>query len=161
MAEREDDPLEELTERQKRFVAEYLVDLNAKYAAIRAGFSPRSAKQQASLLLTEHAGVMAAVDAALAERSKRTGITQDYVLEKTRKMLEACTEKNPPDVRGAASLLALLAKHVGLGERPLAPTWNINLDYAALTDEQLEHLARGGSPDAMPKSQQPPTPASE
>jgi phage terminase small subunit len=39
-----------LTPRQARFVAEYLIDLNAKQAAIRAGYSPKAAEQQGSTL---------------------------------------------------------------------------------------------------------------
>lgn len=161
MAEREPeddtDNSPPLSARQQRFVEEYLCDLNGRYAAVRAGFSPRTARQQASVLLTEHEGVMAAVDAALAERSARTGITQDFVLEKARKLLDRCMSDDNYSVRGAIGALTLLAKHVGLGERPAAPSVNINIDYSALTDEQLEHLARGGSLDTMPKSQQPPT----
>lgn len=43
----------EPSEKQKRFVAEYLVDLNATQAAIRAGYSPRSAQEQSSVLLSK------------------------------------------------------------------------------------------------------------
>lgn len=68
-----------LNENQRRFVAEYPVDLNATQAAIRAGYSERTAKQQGARLLT-NADVKAAIDAVLADREKRTGITQDRVL---------------------------------------------------------------------------------
>lgn len=40
-----------LTKKQKRFVEEYLIDLNATQAAIRAGYSPKTANEQASRLL--------------------------------------------------------------------------------------------------------------
>ena len=40
-----------LTPKQHRFVTEYLVDLNASQAALRAGYSPRTAPQQGSRLL--------------------------------------------------------------------------------------------------------------
>lgn len=69
-----------LTEKQRRFVNEYLVDLNATQAAIRTGYSPRTAKQQGARLLT-NAAIAAAVTAASAERSERTQITADRVLE--------------------------------------------------------------------------------
>ena len=68
-----------LTPKQRRFVEEYLKDLNATQAAIRAGYSPRSAKQHADALLSKP-HIAAAVTAAQAERSKRTEIDQDYVL---------------------------------------------------------------------------------
>lgn len=53
-----------LTLKQERFVAEYLIDLNATQAAIHAGYSERTAKQQGSRLLT-NADVSAAVEEAM------------------------------------------------------------------------------------------------
>ena len=47
-----------LTAQRQRFVEEYLVDLNGTEAAIRAGYSPRSAKAQASQLLVDVLPVM-------------------------------------------------------------------------------------------------------
>lgn len=44
----------QLSEKQNRFVSEYLVDLNGAGAAVRAGFSKRSARQIASQLLSKH-----------------------------------------------------------------------------------------------------------
>lgn len=41
-----------MTKRQERFIQEYLIDLNAKQAAIRAGYSPKTAQEQASRLLS-------------------------------------------------------------------------------------------------------------
>ena len=58
---------------------EYLVDLNAKQAAIRAGYSPRTAEAQGSRLLS-HVKVQRAVTARVAERSKRTEVTADRAL---------------------------------------------------------------------------------
>lgn len=68
-----------LTEKQKRFIEEYLIDLNATQAAIRAGYSPNSARDIGSENLTKPA-IRARIDEALAERSKRTGINADRVL---------------------------------------------------------------------------------
>jgi phage terminase small subunit len=65
--------------RQKRFVEEYLVDLNATQAAIRAGYSPKTAEAQCSRLLS-HVKVQRAIEARMAERSKRTEVTADRVL---------------------------------------------------------------------------------
>lgn len=65
--------------KHERFVEEYLIDLNATQAAIRAGYSPKTAKEQASRLLS-NVNISAAIDKAIAERSKRTGINQDRVL---------------------------------------------------------------------------------
>jgi phage terminase small subunit len=70
-----------LSPKQKRFVQEYLVDLNATQAAIRAGYSPRSAKQHADVLLSKP-HIAAAVAAAQAARSQRTEVDIDYVVKR-------------------------------------------------------------------------------
>ena len=69
-----------LTPRQERFVAEYLCDLNATQAAIRAGYSPKGAEVSASKLLRV-AKVSAEIAKAQAKRAERTHITQDRVLQ--------------------------------------------------------------------------------
>jgi phage terminase small subunit len=68
-----------LTAKQKRFIEEYLIDLNATQAAIRAGYSPHTAKEIGSENLSKP-HIRARIDQALAERSKRTGINQDRVI---------------------------------------------------------------------------------
>ncbi len=68
-----------LTARQARFVEEYLIDLNATQAAVRAGFSVKSAGEIGSRLL-KNVNVSQALGVAMAERSKRTGINQDRVV---------------------------------------------------------------------------------
>lgn len=70
-----------LTAKQQRFVAEYLVDLNATQAAIRAGYSEKSADKIGSQLLGK-TGVAAGISAAKEARSKRTGIDADWVLRR-------------------------------------------------------------------------------
>ncbi|WP_237173028.1 terminase small subunit [Paracandidimonas lactea] len=70
-----------MTPRQKRFVDEYLVDLNATQAAIRAGYSPRSAKQHADVLMSRP-HIAAAIAAAQAARTKRTEVDVDYVVRR-------------------------------------------------------------------------------
>ena len=74
-----------LTARQARFVHEYLLDLNAKQAAIRAGYSPRSAETNGNRML-RNAQVSSAVRAAKAEREHRTSITADRVLRELAKI---------------------------------------------------------------------------
>lgn len=68
-----------LTPKQKAFVAEYLVDLNATQAAIRAGYKVNSARQAGAENLTKPV-IQSAIQAAMAERAQRTEITQDRVL---------------------------------------------------------------------------------
>lgn len=69
-----------LPPRQQRFVNEYLIDLNATQAAIRAGYSAKTADVQGPRLLG-NVGVAAAIAKAQAKRSERTGITADRVLQ--------------------------------------------------------------------------------
>lgn len=67
------------TNKQDLFVEEYLVDLNATQAAIRAGYSVKTAEQQGSRLLS-NVKVQTKIAKAMAERSKRTGVNQDRVV---------------------------------------------------------------------------------
>lgn len=69
-----------LTDKQARFVEEYLVDLNATQAAIRAGYSEDTARSIASENLSKP-DIAEAIAAAQAERSKRTQVTQDMVIQ--------------------------------------------------------------------------------
>lgn len=69
----------QLTAKQQRFADEYLIDLNGKQAAIRAGYSEKTAEQQASRLLS-NVKVQACIQKRKAERIERTEITQDMVL---------------------------------------------------------------------------------
>ncbi|HWE72478.1 MAG TPA: terminase small subunit [Stellaceae bacterium] len=67
-----------LTPRQRRFVDEYLIDLNARAAARRAGFSPGSLNYPSRLMRTP--AIARAIAQAMAERAERTGITRERVL---------------------------------------------------------------------------------
>lgn len=71
--------LKNLVPKQRRFVEEYLVDLNGAQAAIRAGYSADTARQIASELLTKP-DIAAAVQELMDARAKRTAITADRVL---------------------------------------------------------------------------------
>ncbi|WP_417070810.1 terminase small subunit [Niveibacterium terrae] len=73
--------MKSLTPKQSRFVDEYLVDLNGKQAAIRSGYSARTAEVQASKLL-RNPKVQRAISARMESREQRTEITQDMVLRR-------------------------------------------------------------------------------
>lgn len=68
-----------LNPKQRRFVAEYLIDLNAAQAAIRAGYSEKTAKEQGARLLT-NVNVQSEIQRLTKARENRTVITQDRVL---------------------------------------------------------------------------------
>lgn len=65
--------------RRDLFVQEYLVDLNATQAAIRAGYSPRTARSIGAENLTKP-DIQAAIQTAMDERAKRVGMTAEEVL---------------------------------------------------------------------------------
>ncbi|HGJ9230134.1 TPA: terminase small subunit [Pseudomonas aeruginosa] len=76
-----------LTKKQRLFVDEYLLDLNATQAAIRAGYSTRRAAEIGYQLL-QRPEVAQAIQAAMAERSKRTEVEADYVIRRLREIDE-------------------------------------------------------------------------
>ena len=70
-----------LTPRQQRFVDEYLIDLNATQAAIRAGYSPKTAQSQSSRLLS-NVMVRAAIIDGMAERHTKSVMSAVEALER-------------------------------------------------------------------------------
>ena len=70
----------DLNPKQKRFVAEYLVDLNATQAAIRAGYSKKTARSQGQRLLT-HVDICTAIEAGKHEAQERVEYTADQWTE--------------------------------------------------------------------------------
>ena len=68
-----------LNDRQMRFCDEYLIDLNATQAAIRAGYSEKYANTNAPKLL-QNTAVKEYIQKRKADRERRTEITQDMVL---------------------------------------------------------------------------------
>ena len=162
-----------LTEKQKRFVQEYLVDLNATAAAKRAGYSEKSASRIAVELLNK-TQVSAEIQKQQAKRQKRVEITQEKVLEE----LAAIAFANGADfatvnqkaiasikegqygtevkVHDKVKALELLAKHLGMFDSKNggseAPENNIFevIDQSTReeidTDEipEIEHPAKSG-----------------
>lgn len=74
-----------MTEKNKRFIEEFLIDLNGTQAAIRAGYSAKTANEQAARLLA-NVSIQQEISKAMAERSRRTGINQDRVLQELAKI---------------------------------------------------------------------------
>lgn len=74
-----------MTNKQKRFCEEYLIDLNATQAAVRAGYSTSTAGAIGAENLKKPQ-IRARIDKALAEQSKRTGVTADRVVRELAKV---------------------------------------------------------------------------
>jgi phage terminase small subunit len=94
MSEDPEDGARELTAKQLAFIQEYLIDLNATQAAIRAGYSEDTARQIGYENLTKP-DIASRIEAAQAERSKRTEVTQDYVLSTIVDTIERCKQAKP------------------------------------------------------------------
>ena len=83
-----------MTPKQRLFVKEYLVDLNATQAAIRAGYSEKTAAAIGAENLTKPE-IAAAIQQMMDDRSQRTEITADYVLQSIVSTIERCKQVEP------------------------------------------------------------------
>lgn len=106
-----------MTPKRQRFVEEYLVDLNATQAAIRAGYSGRTANEIGHQLL-HVPEIEAAIAAAQKERASRTAVTADAVIAELAKI-------------GFANMMDYM--RVGADGDPV-------LDWSRLTPEQAAAL---------------------
>lgn len=123
--------MQKLSAKQEQFCREYLVDLNATQAAIRAGYSPKTAYSMGQRLL-KNVEIQAAIQGAMDERSKRTEVSADYVLTNLFEIVERCMQRAPVmhkgeqvvdeegnsvwcfDGKNAIRALELLGKHKGM-----------------------------------------------
>jgi phage terminase small subunit len=152
-----------LNDKQKLFVLEYLKDLNATQAAIRAGYSEKTARQQGARLLT-NAVIEKQVEQAKAARQEAVKIDAAYVLKQAVKLHERCMQEVRPkmvrqgkemvhatdddgnklyvfDTSGAAKGLELIGKHISV--QAFNEKKSVTLDLADASTEELEaELAR-------------------
>lgn len=96
-----------MKDRDQRFCEEYLIDLNAKRAAIRAGFSPATARNAAAWVNAQHPTkpeLRTEIDRLMAERSRRTGVSADRVVRELARIafanLTDVLDMDSLDVRG-------------------------------------------------------------
>lgn len=104
------------TEKQKRFVDEYLKDLNASAAARRAGYSGKTADRIGPELLGKTC-VSKLIAERIQKRQQRTEITQDFVLTNLKEIVQRSMQHEGADEydpRAAAKALELLGKHLGM-----------------------------------------------
>ncbi len=155
----------ELTPKQQLFVQEYLVDLNATQAAIRAGYSAKNADKIASQLLGKNR-VAEAVAQAMARRFRRTGISAERVLEELALVAFAdlgdfvefgpegivvkSTEQLDPRVRRAlAEVSERRAKHgrtVAFKLHDKVTALTKLGQHLGLFPDRVEHTGKGGGP---------------
>lgn len=122
-----------LTAKQKKFVEEYLIDLNATQAAIRAGYSPNTAQEQSSRLLS-NVMVKNEIDKAIAERSRRTGISQDRVLRELAKIAFV----NPNDVINFSDATVKMTSEENLAAIASVKVKKIPGEYGDATEREIK-----------------------
>lgn len=83
-----------LTPKQKMFAAEYLIDLNATQAAIRAGYSAKTAQEQGSRLLS-NVMVQHLIQEGMDQRAEKAKVTSEYVLNTIVDTIERCRQAKP------------------------------------------------------------------
>ena len=142
-----------LTPKQQAFVAQYLVDLNATQAAIRAGYSAKTAYSQGQRLL-KHAEIQKAIAEAQSERAERIKIDADWVLRNAVYLHNHCLAEpvfkdglpvldamgnsvTRVNVAGAIRALELVGKHVGVQAWQTKAVVDVNHDYSNLTLEEI------------------------
>ena len=90
-----------MTDKQARFCEEYMIDLNATQAAIRAGYSPKTANEQAARLLA-NVSIQNRIAQLQAEQSRRTGVSADRVVRELAKvaanMVDAVLTGKQPEI---------------------------------------------------------------
>lgn len=150
-------PTRPLTPKQQRFAEEYVVDCNATQAAIRAGYSAKTAEAAASRLLI-NVNVSEEIKKRLAAKAKRTNLDADWVLKRWEKIVERCMQHEPVldsegnetgeyrfDSRGANTALQNLAKHLGMLRDKLELTGKDGgaIEVSDISDEErIERLAK-------------------
>jgi hypothetical protein len=93
-------------------VREYLIDLNATAAYKRAGYKSRGKNAEtAAGQIYRNIQVQAAINAAIADRNKRTEITMDLVVQETWTNYQRCVGAD--EFSAANKSLELLGRHVG------------------------------------------------
>lgn len=101
-----------LTAKQARFVHEYLVDLNATQAAIRAGYKPSNARQVAADNMSK-ANIQQAVQEAREAQEKATMYDANWIMAQIARIAEDETQA----ARDRLKALELMGKRYGIWEK--------------------------------------------
>lgn len=119
--------MDKLSEKQNRFLDEYIIDFNATQAAIRAGYSPRGAAVQANRLLT-NANIQVALKQKSSELACKAGVTQQQVVDEYKKI---AFEVPVLEYKGSDKLKALefLARLLNIDDQTEDQNIKITVDY--------------------------------
>lgn len=119
----------ELTPKQADFVREYLIDLNATQAAIRAGYSAKTAQEQSARLLS-NVIIASEINKLKIKRETKTEITAEWVLTTIRDTIIRCQQGEPVfdsqgeptgewkfDSKGVLKGCELLGRHLSIFDK--------------------------------------------
>ena len=122
----------DFTERQARFIEEYLISGNAAQAAVKAGYARRSANVEGARLLA-NASISAEINARRAVRALRAEVNADWVLKRFKEISDRCMQAEPVmvfdgeqwvssgeykfDSSGAVKATENIGKHIGFFEK--------------------------------------------
>jgi phage terminase small subunit len=122
----DDEPEKGLTAKQQLFVTEYLRDLNATQAAIRAGYS-RNRPSEIGYQLLQKTKVQTALTEALQQRAEAVELNTEWVLERFKLISDRCIQAEPVtdrdgnplgeyrfDAAGANKAAEMIGKHLGM-----------------------------------------------
>lgn len=126
--------MENLTPKQAQFVREYLIDLNATQAAIRAGYSKRTANEQGARLLAK-----ASVKAAVAEASKKTATKLEL---KAERVLQAISEIAFGDIRKMFDENGALKRPAEWDDETAASVAGLEVVTVSRGEGEVEHVAK-------------------
>lgn len=140
-----------LTDKQELFAREFIKDLNATQAAIRAGYSEKSSRNQGARMMAND-DILHRIAELNQERLDRVQVDADYVLRQAVKLHERCMQEVEPltdrrgeeikdeqgrtiygfDAKGAAAALKLVGEHITV--------------QAFKTNVKAEHVGKDGKP---------------
>ncbi len=124
-----------LEPKMKRFVDEYIIDNNATQAAIRAGYSPKTAKEQGARLLTK-VHVKEALEAKKHRLAIKAEVSAEWVL---RELIDnAKIAKETGDLNPANKALELIGKHLGMFTDKVKMDTTVNGELVIVFDEGLK-----------------------
>lgn len=120
-----------LSDKQALFCKEYVIDLNATQAAIRAGYSAKTAGQMGDENLKKPQ-IQAEIRRLTSDRSQRTEITADYVLQKIQSIVEATSAEGESEYNPQAALKGceLLGKHLSMWTDKVQHSGEVSLNLS-------------------------------
>lgn len=128
-----------VTPKQKKFCQEYLIDLNATQAAIRAGYKKDYADRMAHKLV-ENSRVKKYIKECMAERAKELKLDANWVLQRFKDISDRCMQAEPVldregkptgeyrfDAAGANKSTEMIGKHLGMFTDKIEYSGNITV----------------------------------